>query len=257
MRLAEALDIEGESIIALAGGGGKTTSLFLLGREIAEQGRKVVLAAAAKMYKPAGDQIPILLDNQEGIGCRAAELLRTHNLILAGAGVENGKLTGLPCPLLLKLAALPQVDIVVTEADGSRGLPLKFPAEYEPVVCSAKTVVVPVLGISALGKRLDEGSIQRWHLACRHLGVQYGAEITPQLAAAVLCHPLSYGRFLGVNRVVPLINQVENNAQEDLAWEMAKILIAQKGIHRVVIGAVQTDRPVRAVIHRKKGERDV
>lgn len=255
MKLIEALDLEGERIIALAGGGGKTASLYLLGRELAEQGKKVVLAASARMYPP-GPEIPLLLENRSGIiGERTAELLNNHNQVLVGAGMEGGKLIGLSCPLLLELAGLSQVDYLITEADGSRGLPLKFAAEHEPVVCSEDTLVVPVLGISALGARLNKTSFHRWELATKHLGVQDGTEITPQLAAAALLHPLSYGRFLGKNRVVPLLNQVETRAQEDGAWQVARLLLAESGIERVILGAVQTEQPVRAVVHQNKGER--
>lgn len=257
MKLAEALDIDGERIVALAGGGGKTSSLFLLGQELAEQGRRVVLATTAKMYKPLPGQIPIILESRPGlIGERVAQALRKHNQVLVAAGVENDKLTGLSCPLLMELSALDKADKIIVEADGSRGLPLKFAAQYEPVVCTPQAMVTPVLGINALGARLDECSFQRWDLACKYLGVEYGTKITPDLAVKAICHPQSYGRFIGINRVVPLINQVENHEQEDLAWETARIFMAQAGIDRVVIGAVQTDKPVRAVIFRYKGERD-
>ena len=155
---------------------------------------------------------------------------------------------------MLELAALPD-NIIIVEADGAQGLPLKFPAEHEPVVCSADTLVVPVLGISALGAKLGPHSFHRWNLACTHLGVEAGAEITPQLAAAAITHPCSYGKFIGVNRVVPLLNQVETKEEEDLAWEVARLLLAQRGIERVVVGAVQTAQPVRAVIYRNEVER--
>lgn len=257
MKLIEALDIETERIIALVGSGGKTSALFMLGRELAEKGLKVVLTTTTRMFLPQPGQIPIVLaDEQQRLCQGVAAILTENNQVLVAPGVEDNKLTPLPCRDLLSLAALPQVDVVVVEADGSRGLPLKFPADYEPVVCSADTVVVPVLGISALGAAVDEQHCQRWELAAKYLDIEYGTRITPKLAAAIITHPCSYGRFLGTNRVIPLLNQVETRAQEDGAWETARVLLAQGGIDRVVIAAIQTAQPVRAVIHRDGGKKN-
>ncbi len=253
MKLIEALDIDEERIIALVGAGGKTASLFLLGRELSSQGNKVVLATTAQMYKPKSGGIPVILEKDGHLVDRIAATLAKSDQVLVAAGVEKGKLTGLCCPSLLKIAALPQVDMVVVEADGSQGLPIKFPAPHEPVICSTDTLVAPVLGMTALGAPLDVSTFQRWQLACRHLGVERGAEITPDLAVRILCHGQSYGRFFGRNRVIPLLNQVDTRALEDLAWETARLLLTHGEIDRVVIGAVETEQPVRGVIHRMEG----
>lgn len=253
MKLIEALDIDKERIIALVGAGGKTTSLFLLGRELASLGRRVVMATTARMYLPKSPQLPVILERDGLILERIAATLAGSDQVLVGAGVEDGKLTGLSCPSLLKIAALPQVDMVVVEADGSGGLPIKFPAPHEPVICSSDTLVVPVLGMTALNTPMEAGSFHRWELACSYLGVEKGSEITPDLAVRILCHGQSYGRFLGRNRVIPLLNQVDARAAEDAAWETARLLLTHQEIDRVIIGAVETEQPVRAIIHRNGG----
>lgn len=253
MKLIEALDVDEERIIALVGAGGKTTSLFLLGKELAALGRKVVLTTTAKLH-PSGAPIPMVLEDRvSSLEEEVAAALARANQVLVGAGLEGDKLTGLACSSLLRIAALPQVDMVVVEADGARGLPLKFPGEDEPVVCSADTLVVPVLGMAAMGACLTEDNFHRPELACRYLGVEAGSEITPDLAARLLCHRRSYGRFLGRNRVIPLLNQVDSRDREDPAWETARLLLARREINRVVIGAVKTEQPVRAIIHRNGG----
>jgi hypothetical protein len=68
------------------------------------------------------------------------------------------------------------------------------------------------------------------------------------MVARVMCHPLSYGRFFGVNAVIPLLNQADTPAREKAAREVATLLLGQEGIGRVVIAAVETAAPLRGVL---------
>ena len=47
-------------------------------------------------------------------------------------------------------------DLVLSEADGSKRLPCKVPADHEPVLLPESDIVVAVLGLSALGRSLKE-----------------------------------------------------------------------------------------------------
>jgi len=250
MLLAEALDIENEKLVVLVGAGGKTSCLYLLGKEMAGQGKRVVLATTTKIFRPRGGEIPVLLDGPDFVDQLSLHLAGQRQVLVAG-GVDGPKLTGLSCQRLLEVAALPQVDMVIVEGDGSRGLPLKFPAPHEPVVCSADAAIVLVVGITALGRKLNESSCQRWELLCEYNGVEEGARITPELVAAALYHPEGYGRFLGKNRVIPLLNQVENREQEDAAWMLARLLLSSNNVDRIVVGAVRSERIVGTVIQRE------
>jgi probable selenium-dependent hydroxylase accessory protein YqeC len=245
MKLFQALGLASYREVALVGAGGKTTSLFLLGRELAAQGKQVVHTTTTRMYPPP-PEIPLLLGGKDR---QVAAALLLSNQVFVGSRMEGDKVLGLSCPQLEKIRSLPQVDAIVIEADGSQGLPLKFPGAHEPVVCSQDTLVVPVLGTSALGQRLGEENFHHLELASSYLGFAPGDVITPRLAAQVLCHPLSYGRFLRSNAVIPLLNQADTPERKDLARELAAILLAQEGIKRVVIAAVETSTPVRGVLN--------
>ncbi len=80
------------------------------------------------------------------------------------------------------LAAL--ADHVLVEADGSRRLPLKAHAPWEPVIpaCSARTVLV--LGASGLGRPVRE-AVHRPERFCELAGCAPDDPATPELVARV------------------------------------------------------------------------
>ena len=47
--------------------------------------------------------------------------------------------------------------VLLLEADGAKRLPVKTPAEHEPVICEQTDIVLNVYGMSAVGKKLKEG----------------------------------------------------------------------------------------------------
>jgi probable selenium-dependent hydroxylase accessory protein YqeC len=76
-----------------------------------------------------------------------------------GARRDGEKLCGLDPVAIDALADL--FDIVLVEADGSKGLPIKAPASHEPVVPESSSVVIGVVGLDALGRPMDERVVHR------------------------------------------------------------------------------------------------
>ena len=172
--------------------------------------------------------------------------------ILVGENVEGDKVAGVPPALIDELVALDQVDAILVEADGARMLPFKAPAAHEPVIPSSTTLLVPVVGISAIGLPLDEAHVHRPELVARLTGAQLGDLVTPALIAQVIVHPEGglKGRPDGA-RVVVLLNQVESETQLDSARAIVGQLLEHSEIEGVAMGAVQnTEQPVREIRRR-------
>ena len=143
--------------VALVGSGGKTTLLWELAQEYA--GRKILLTTTTRMRLPPPDY-PF---------CEPEELPelwpRTHGVFVGRP--EGEKVSG-PTAAEVDAWELPGLELLVVEADGSRGRPVKAHAAYEPIIPSRTTLAVAVLGMQALG--MPAGEAHRAELLCQQLG---------------------------------------------------------------------------------------
>jgi molybdenum cofactor cytidylyltransferase len=126
--------------------------------------------------------------------------------------------------------------------------PFKAPAEHEPVVPDCTTLLVPVVGIDALGRPLTEKYVHRAGRVAELAGAEVGVEVTPEIVASVLAHPLGGLKGLPpVARATPLINKVESAAELNAAREIARHLLAHPKVDAAAISAVQREEPVTEV----------
>jgi molybdenum cofactor cytidylyltransferase len=139
----------------------------------------------------------------------------------------------------------PLADVVIIEADGARGLPLKAPAAHEPVVPRETTLFIPVCGITALGRELTAHAVHRPELVAGLTGLACGELVTDEAIVRLLLNPL--GGLKGAParaRVQPLINQVSNAESLAAARRIAARVKVDPYVDRVLIGAVATKSPV-------------
>lgn len=172
MELWELLEIAA-GITAVIGGGGKTSLLRALGRELSRQHR-VVLCTTTKIY-PFPD-LPCART--------AAELnaLAGEPLICTGTDAPGGKLT-VPPVSLTELARI--YDYVLVEADGSAGRPMKAHAAHEPVIPPAARRRLLVVGASGFGLPIETAAHRPERYAAL-AGAALTDPVTPQTQASVM-----------------------------------------------------------------------
>ena len=175
MHLKQMLAIR-PGVTAIVGSGGKSTLLLALGRELSESGR-VILCTTTHIYPPEGVRCLVSPGREE----LAAALAETP-LVCAGSLAENGKFQAPELPLA-ELAEL--ADYVLAEADGSRRLPVKAHAAWEPVVPPEANQTILVLGLSGLGQPI-RACVHRPELYAARLGAGLDDPVTPELAARYL-----------------------------------------------------------------------
>ena len=134
-------------IIAVVGAGGKTTRIHNLAEEYRKLGKKVLVTTTTHMYREEGC---ILTGNVEEIKDR----LTSCGYCMAGMPAPHGKIQSLPKAVYEQVCTC--ADIVLVEADGSKGMPVKFPAEHEPVIPDNVTEIHIVMGLRAIGHPIKD-----------------------------------------------------------------------------------------------------
>jgi molybdenum cofactor cytidylyltransferase len=251
--LADALGVRGDDVVALVGGGGKTTAMFRLAREIVEKGGCAITTTTTHIFAAQIALAPAHVPAAEATRGRIAAVLAAHRhvLVVGDTDAGSGRAGGVSGELFRRLRDWFPDACLLNEADGSRMRPFKAPAEHEPVIPPETTLVVPVVGADVLGKPLDGDHVHRPERISALTGAPLGTSITPEIVARVLAHPA--GGLKGVPtgaRVVALINKVESLPDLAPAKTTAVRLLADPVIATVVLAAVRRDEPVLEVCAR-------
>jgi probable selenium-dependent hydroxylase accessory protein YqeC len=244
--LSRALGLARARVVALTGGGGKTSALYRLAREQAV--RRVLVTTTTRIWAPRPEQAPLSLVPDLPAARAALEPAGWAGGIRA-LGVEvtaDGKLRGVPPEWMAALAEL--ADVVLVEADGAAGLPLTAPRAFEPVIPPCADLVVPVAGADAIGAPLDARHVHGAPEMAVLLEVPAGTTLTPALVARVLLDPR--GNVKGAPpdaRIVPLINKVDTPEREAAARALAAELFA-RGAEQVLLARLAHEQPLVATL---------
>lgn len=253
MTLADALRMAPDDSVALVGGGGKTTAMFRLAREVVDRGGRVITTTTTRIYGTQIALAPAHIPAADATRERVAAALEAHRHVLVIGPTEagSGKAEGITLELFQRLRAwFPRV-CFLNEADGSRMLPFKAPADYEPVIPAETTLAVPVVGADVFGKPLDGEHVHRPELVGALCGVPMGTPITPAIVARVLAHPGGGRKGVPAGaRVVVLVNKVDAVADRVAARETARCLLREPAIHSVVLATLHGEAPVLEVCAR-------
>ncbi|WP_116112941.1 selenium cofactor biosynthesis protein YqeC [Austwickia chelonae] len=144
-RRASAPDRVGGVVLSAVGAGGKTTLLHAIGRECVALGLKTVLTTTTRLWHEDG----AALDVDDALARRLDSAL-----LVAGRPCKGGKIAAFPQEGFDRLRH--GFDVILVEADGSRGMPFKVPAAHEPVVPPQTDLLLVVASATALGRPLGE-----------------------------------------------------------------------------------------------------
>jgi len=188
-----------EKIISIVGGGGKTSTLFQLGLELASKGKQCILTTTTGMY-PIEDELPL-------------------NLRVEGKLNDNGKY-GPPD----NLNEFPtQSDYLIIEADGSRGLPVKMPENHEPAIFEKSDQIIAVAGLSGINRPI--GSVcHRSHIVCDFLKKNLDDILSVDDIAEIIMNPKGLYKNVEGRKFTVILNQADTEEERTYAKRIAGLL---------------------------------
>lgn len=248
--------MEEHEVISLVGGGGKTTLMFALARELVAAGHRVLTTTTTKIFEaePSLHGFPsLVIEEDEGklFELVTQQLEQRGQVTAARARLPGwGKLRGITPEAVDRLAQQKQIAHIIVEADGAAHRSLKAPNLTEPVIPSSTTLVVPVVGLDVLGLRLTEESVFRAHLASEITGVPLGESVTAGIVATLVTHPRGMAKGSPSQaRIIPFINKLDMG-DLSAARELAAMVLrgGHSRISHVVLGRAREDEPVLEVV---------
>ncbi|MFV0436314.1 MAG: selenium cofactor biosynthesis protein YqeC [Desulfopila sp.] len=207
-----ALGLGRGDVVSIVGAGGKTTLMFRLATEARALGLRVLVTTSTRIFIPdrgAYDRIDL------SGALFAGKRLDEPGIYVGGRlGHGPGKVGGVDDDLLIRQKK--HFDLVLIEADGSAGRPLKGWRQYEPVVHAATTVTVGIVDIQTIGCPVDERMVHRMEIFCRLTGARPGDAISADHLLQLIDH--RQGLFAKARgRRILYINKVESIDQQRLS----------------------------------------
>ena len=187
--LSDLLDLPLRPLISIVGAGGKTTTMYTLASELAQQGHRVITTTTTNIYFPKQDETDALIVAAETptlLKMVSAAWKQHHRVTVAGRAIGSGKVAGLqpdqPYELLMKSGA----EVVIVEADGARHGMIKAPAEHEPAVPPQTNVALLMMSAEAINQPLSGGIAHRPERVAAVLGINQGEALTAALVAKLM-----------------------------------------------------------------------
>lgn len=183
--IVAAMRLGPRSLVALVGGGGKTTLLFALGRGLTAP---TLLTTTTRMGRDRTGGFPTVIGSSTAKHqAQLTDTLAQTGVALAWKSADSRKAVGFSPTVVDNWFSAAIADHIVVEADGARRRPFTAPAPWEPPIPQSSTHVVACIGAEGLGYVIAD----RLHRPLR-------------VAAAAGCSP--YDRFTASRAAAAIVN---------------------------------------------------
>lgn len=250
MELYEELNIslEKRELISITGGGGKTTSMFKLGKELLSKGKKVLISTTTAIFKPRKDcyENLYLTKNTDYKDIRGS----ASGLTIIGKEIsKNGKLMGISGEIIDEIFKMKTFDYIIVEADGSKRKSIKAPASHEPVIPSLSTQIIALIGMDCLYKKIYEENVHRADKFCSVTNSKIGDLITEDTIYSLIIS--KDGIFKGSpikSKKHLILNKVENEERERVCQEIKDKALLNKIDINIISGSMGKQARVTGII---------
>lgn len=225
-----------------------------LTRELTAKGKTVVQTTTTKIFRPEGVPVVIGEDYDQVLEQLIAAVATSGRAVLGATLLPENKLSGIDPAWPQALLESGVADYIIVEADGSARKPIKGYASYEPVFPTRSDLLIPVLGIEAIGRPVNPDNVHRSDAFCKLTGALPDQPLTVSHFVKCLLHMIDLGRSGAPGTpVLPLVNKVDRVAGADLIREIVAEIADMAG--KVCFTSLKDNNPVRFIYHAGMGER--
>lgn len=232
-------------LIAIVGGGGKSTLMQQLCREFVAQESRVIVTSTTKFQVPSKLELVLQSETPDYVSAVQHFLDKSSAVGLASeAYKDKNRLNGVSRQSVTEVRKF--ADVILVEADGSRQRPLKTHKEYEPPIPNESTHVIIICGAEVVGQALNDKTVHRAELFARKWDMRQGDTLTPEVVARELLSPYSYFKNIPIHANITIfINKADKNP-------IGAKLLAEKLIKRcdfpVFVGSLKKNQLQRIVL---------
>lgn len=207
-------------IITIVGGGGKTSIMFKIAKELKELNKRVLVTTTTKIYYPAKEQCDQYFDFDDF----DLDKISGNIIVVCQEVLRQDKVLGLDEQKIKHLLDLNVFDAFVIEGDGSRGISIKAPKDFEPVIPKFSNIVIGVIGADALYKEINDYNVFRADKFCEVTGFKIGDLIDEKVVSKLINS--SNGLFkeapLGARKIA-VINKADNDERIEICKKILNL----------------------------------
>ena len=242
MNLLKLIGYGNRAHIAIVGAGGKSSLLSYLSREFRKSDKKVIVSTTTKVWKHQVEgYAKVVLQNEEGWKEELFNALQNRRLpFIAERVLSDGKLKGISGDKLDQLFLKAISDIILVEADGAKGYPIKAPENFEPVIPKTVTTVIGLIGLDAVGKRVKDGVVFRKERFKEITSLKDDDHIGADSLCRLILHP--DGLFKGApidSQKVVFLNKLDIFRGEDSFFKYIRSNIGKE--HILIAGSIKEE----------------
>ncbi len=211
----------GPVVVALVGAGGKTTTMYALGKHYASKGNKVALTTTTKLFIPEKNQVDEVIYQKQ---LDLSNLEAGKVVLYVKEKYDQVKLRGFD-PETVAAVNNDSFDVLINEADGAKCKAIKAPRADEPLISDNTNLVVGIIGLDVIGAYADADKVHRRELFEQITGCKATDQITEKDIASLVMHPLGLFKNVKIEmQKILMLTKADDKKRINSAMEIKKLL---------------------------------
>ncbi len=253
--IIDILNLNGTGVIALIGGGGKTSLMFQLANKLATAGKKVLTTTTTKIFIPDQSQSPKLIigDYLDIFTEESKIILSFFNHFSAGQTKIGTKVIGFDPTFIDDIHNTKIFDWIIVEADGSKQKPIKASDTHEPVIPGTTNRLLVVAGLDAVGMPLNEDFIHRPQIFSKNTGLSINDPVTEDAISTCLEIEIKKAQKMCMaTHSYLILNKADDSNMELSGQTIAKQINPNLNINKILTISCKDDLNIKRIHHGNK-----